>query len=137
MSGDRLALGAVAALAVADVVRRRGSAARFIEADSDLFMESGCNVTCPAKVEKYVEIMETHGGWGPFPPIHGVFLQVTEDDLEEYTEAEQEGYAHELAWSRPPVREDLGRTYVAIEDGHHRSHAASRVGVPIRVKVWS
>lgn len=109
---------------------------RYVEVSSSLFRESGVNMTYPETISDYVDVMATTGGWGAFPPIRGVRQFVDESDLEDWEDTVESGYEHQLAWSRPLRKSDLGREYVAIEDGHHRAHAASAVGVPIRVKIW-
>lgn len=107
---------------------------RYEELQSDLFRESGHNATFPEKIDKYYKIMKDYDGWGPFPPIeYAGVSQVDEYDLEEYNEADEAGYAHELAWSRPISEADLGMWYAHLDDGHHRSYAARRLGIPLRV----
>ena len=106
------------------------------EVQSDLFRESGANVTDEDQIEEYVEAMEDYNGWGDFPPVHGGYNEVDEQDLEDWEEAVEGGYEHELVWSRPLEKSDLGTVYAVIEDGHHRAYAASRLGIPIRMRVW-
>jgi len=140
MSGVGWTLGAVGALAVGAAVGKRGSATRtpsYIEISSDLFRESGCNATDFDQVDRYAASMRRAGGWGRFPPISGQIGTVDEGDLQNYRDAEEGGFEHELAWSRPLTDADLGRDYVAIEDGHHRAHAARRNRIPIRVRPFT
>ena len=111
---------------------RRGPQ-RWIEVDSDLFRESGCNTTHMGKAARFAEKMRSAGGWGRFPPISGYVQQVFKEDVEEYIEAEEGGYEHELAWSRPLTMRDVDRFYVAVDDGHHRAYAAAKAGIPIRI----
>jgi len=139
MTGDWLTLGVVGMLfATASVRRSLGSRARekYTEVGSDLFRESGVNVYEPGKIERYRAAMRASQGWSNFPPIHGVLQSVDVSDLEDWREAEEGGYTHELAWSRPLLPSDLGKTYVAIEDGHHRAYAARQIGIALRVKEW-
>jgi len=140
MSGVGWTLGAVGALAVGAAVGKRGSAARtpaYIEIASDLFRESGYNATDFDQVDRYAASMKRAGGWGRFPPISGQIGTVDEGDLQNYRDAEEGGFEHELAWSRPLTDADLGRDYVAIEDGHHRAHAARMNRIPIRVRPFT
>ena len=111
----------------------------FIEVQSDLFRESGVNAsTSDRLIEAYADAMRYayRNSWGAFPPIHGVLQTVLPSDWEDWLEASEGGYEHELAWSRPLEEDDIGLEYVAIEDGHNRSYAARSLGVSIRVKVW-
>jgi hypothetical protein len=117
--------------------RARSSAPSWIELPSDLFQESGHNATEEAVARGYAGAMREMGGWGKFPPILAWIGTVDEDDLEKYQEAEREGYEHELAWSRPLRRADLGKDYAKVVDGHHRAHAARAVRVPLRVEPLS
>lgn len=117
-----------------------GSAARtpsYLEISSDLFRESGVNATDFDQVERYAASMRRAGGWGRFPPISGQIGTVDAADLQNYRDAEEGGFEHELAWSRPLTDADLGRDYVAIEDGHHRAHAARMNRIPIRVRPFT
>ena len=108
---------------------------QYEEVSSDLFRESGFNAsTSQNKINEFAKEMKY--GWGDFPPIHGVLQQVDLNDLEEFEEAVEGGYEHELAWSRSLTNNDIGKIFVAIEDGHNRAYAAMKAGIPIRVKVW-
>ena len=117
--------------------RARDDAPSWIELSSDLFQESGYNATEEAVAQDYAEAMRDMRGWGDFPPISAWIGTVDKEDLEKYQEAEEGGYEHELAWSRPLRRADLGKGYAKISDGHHRAHAARAVGVPLRVEPLS
>ena len=108
----------------------------YIEVQSDLFRESGANATDPELIETYVAAMQAQGGWSSFPPITAHLPDVDDDDIEEFEEAAEEGYEHELAWSRPLRRADVGTEYASIVDGHHRAYAARTLGIPIRVRLW-
>jgi hypothetical protein len=117
-----------------------GSAARvptYVLVPSDLFRESGYNATDPEKVDRYAAIMRRARGWGRFPPISGQISYIDESDLQDYEDAAEGGFEHELAWSRPLTRADLGKDYVRIEDGHHRAHAAREAGLPLHVKPFT
>lgn len=109
---------------------------------SSLFQESGSNAsTEEAKIENFRYAMEQsmrmdRPGWGEFPQIHATTSIFSKEDLDEYREAELEGYAHELAYSRPPRYSDIGLEIAHIDDGHNRAYAASRVGIPLRIKRW-
>ena len=119
-----------------DRAKPQGSLMRapsYIEIASDLFRESGYNATDPDTITRYAAVMRRAGGWGGFPPISGQIGMVDEADLQKYLDADAEGYAHELAWSRPLTKSDVGREYVAITDGHHRAHAARINRIDIRV----
>jgi len=105
------------------------------EVDSSLFRGSGSNPISRAKIKKYAAAME-QSGWDRFPPIHGGISTIDETDIEDYEEAEAEGFAHELDYNRPIDQSDLGREYALIEDGHHRAFAAWLTEIPIRVKIW-
>ncbi len=139
--GVPLVLGAVGVIAVAGLVRRGGSLARHaipqqrytIEVSSGLFRESGANATTDKIIASYAKKMKGYGGWGKFPPVLGQVGAVDLDDVEEYEEADEAGHAHELAWSRPITRRDVGKQFVLLSDGHHRSYAASRLKIPILV----
>lgn len=115
-----------------------GSSDKYVEVQSDLFQGSGVNAsTSDTKIRRYQKIMEEHEGWGPFPPIHGVILEIDSNDIEDYQEAANGGYEHELDWSRPLKTSDIGIMYVAVEDGHNRAWAAHYSKYPIRVKEWT
>lgn len=133
-----LTLGAAGVLAgLAALSRARGSQAeRYVEVSSMLFRGSGVNATSMETARSYAAQMERYGGWGAFPAIHGVLMQIDQADLEEYQEAEEGGYAHELDYSRPLTEADLGREYVSIEDGHHRAIAAAMLGISLHLKEW-
>lgn len=110
---------------------------RYVEVQSNLFRGSGVNAsTSEELIERYARAMDGPSGWGRFPPIHGTVHIVDENDVEEYLEAEEHGYEHELDWSRPLSLGDVGLEYVSIDDGHNRAWAAKAVDIPIRVKVW-
>ena len=117
--------------------RARSSAPSWIELSPDLFQESGHNATEEVVARGYAEAMRDMGGWGDFPPISAWIGTVDEEDLEKYQEAEEGGYEHELAWSRPLRRADLGKDYAKIVDGHHRAHAARAISAPLRVEPLS
>lgn len=118
------------------VKKFRRNADRWKEVDSSLFRGSGANVTSESKALKYAESMRRQGGWGNFPPVHAHVGTIDEDDVDEYNEADEKGYAHELDYNRPLTRKDIGRDYVLLEDGHHRAWAAYLNKIPIRVKIW-
>jgi len=107
------------------------------EVQSDLFRGSGVNASTDfdKKIPEFASYM-SNNGWSRMPPIHGVIQTVDEQDIEDYQEAEENGYEHELDWSRPLTKDDLGMVYVNIEDGHSRAWAAKEAGIPIRVKRW-
>lgn len=100
---------------------------------ADLFRESGANLTDPEKVERYAEIMREYGGWGMFPPCTGRVEVVTREMVERFDELAAAGHAHELGFSRALTDADVGRRYVHLENGHHRSHAAAQAGFDIPV----
>ena len=102
-------------------------------ASSDLFQESGANITDEQKINRFVEIMDEQGGWGDFPPITGVIQTVTKEDVENYSEAEKGTLEGELAYSRPLTENDIGTEFVQIENGHHRAYAAAKLGLEIPV----
>ena len=138
MTPAHLTLAAVAALAAAGKLKKRGSRSEdSYEVGSDLFRESGVNATESDTIIEYRDAMRGYGGWGDFPPVSGGSDYVDEGDVEEYEEAWKGGYEHELAWSRPISAADIGREYVHLEDGHHRAYAASMLGFPIKVKIWA
>jgi len=106
-----------------------------VRVQSDLFRESGSNATTSsAKIRDFAQVMRSNRGWGPFPPITGVIQKVDWQDIDEYEDALEDGYEHELAWSRPLTRADVGKVFVAIQDGHNRAYAAQQVGIPLVVK---
>lgn len=108
----------------------------YFEVQSDLFRESGANAsTSEALIMKYARAMRRYGSWGRFPPVRGTLHRVNESDLEDYAEAVERGYEHELAWSRPLTLDDLGLTYISLDDGHDRAYAAASLGLPLRVRV--
>jgi hypothetical protein len=102
------------------------------EVQSDLFRQSGVNATDIHQVRRITEEMYEFG-WEHFNPVRGIIQTVDEQDIEEFLEAQEEGYENELAWSRELMPEDLGLTYVNVEDGHHRAWAAKNTGLPIKV----
>lgn len=105
------------------------------EVQSELFRGSGVNATTDfeEKIPKFSAYMKKNG-WGRMPPIRGGIHIVDEQDLEQYKEAEEGGYEHELDWSRPLSDDDLGMEYAYVTDGHNRAWAAHQTGIPIRVK---
>lgn len=114
--------------------RKVASPARYtVEVASDLFRESGANVTTNAIIASYAKKMAAYGGWGKFPPVLGQVGAVDAEDVEDYEQADEAGHAHELAWSRPITRRDVGREFVLLSDGHHRAYAAARLRIPILV----
>lgn len=107
-----------------------------VEVQSDLFRESGANVsTSSDKIERYAEAMDEYGGWGSFPPVYGHVLKVEKEDISRYKDLERRGVESELAWSRPLLSSDVGKKYVRIENGHNRAYAAKKLGIPIKVAV--
>ena len=110
---------------------------RFEEVQSDLFRESGVNATTDErKIARYATTMVRQGSWGRFPFVRGTLHRITPSDVEDYADAEFNGYDHELAWSRPLRPDDVGRVYVSINDGHNRAWAARVARIPIRVRVF-
>lgn len=105
------------------------------EVQPELFRGSGVNATTDfkTKIPKFVSYMRKNG-WGRMPPIRGGIHVVDEQDLDQYKEAEEGGYEHELDWSRPLTDDDLGVEYAYVTDGHNRAWAAHQSGIPIRVK---
>ncbi len=102
--------------------------------DSDLFRESGANVShTEEKIAEYAAAMEAYGGWGKFPMVAGRISTITEDEVERYSDYESNGYASDLAYSRPITKADIGRRIVHIENGHNRAYAAARLGIKIPV----
>jgi hypothetical protein len=93
---------------------------------SSLFRESGANATCPTKVAEYASAMAAYGGFGKFPMVTGRVCVIDHADVDRYEELDALGIAHELAYSRPLTRADVGRRIVHLENGHHRAHAAAR-----------
>ena len=107
---------------------------KYVEVQSSLFRESGANVTDESKIDRYAKSMHRARGWGKFPAIHATLHEVSLEDFEDFVDASGDGVEHELAWSRPLDFNDIGRVYASIDDGHHRAYAASRMGIPLRVK---
>jgi hypothetical protein len=100
--------------------------------DSDLFRESGANVShTPEKIAQYAAAMAEYGGWGKFPMVAGRVVTIDAGDVERYEELDAKGIAWELAYSRPLTRADIGRRIVHLENGHNRSYAAARHGYKI------
>ena len=114
-----------------------GKRARIEEPDevvsSDLFRESGANITDERKLEAYAQAMREYGGWGDFPPCVGRVEVVFEADVDRFEEMAESGTAHELGFSRALERNDVGRRYIHLENGHHRSYAAQQSGIGIPV----
>ena len=104
------------------------------EVQSDLFRQSGVNATDIHQVRRVTEEMYEFG-WDHFNPIRGLIQTVDQQDIDEFLEAQEEGYESELAWSRELTQEDLGLDYVNVEDGHHRAWAAKNNNLPIRVYI--
>ncbi len=105
------------------------------EVQSDLFRGSGVNASTDfeKKIPKFSVYMKKNG-WGRMPPIRGGIHIIDQQDLEQFKEAEEGGYEHELDWSRALRDDDLGMEYAYVTDGHNRAWAAHQVGIPIRVK---
>ena len=59
-----------------------------------------------------------------------------QDDIDTFMEAQEDGYEHELDWSRDLTQDDLGLEYANITDGHHRAWAAKFAGIPIKASWW-
>lgn len=100
---------------------------------SSFFRESGANITVESKIDDFYGAMLAYGGWGSFPPASGYVHELTQEEFDRHEELEQQGVAHELAFSRPLQQSDVGARYVQLAEGHHRSYAASRVGCEIRI----
>ena len=113
--------------------RRRNSS--FYDVNTTIVKGSGYNTFYPDKFDEYRQAMIEYGGWGNFPPIEGYDDEFDEDAWEDYKEAEEGGYAHELDYNQPMDISMIGQTYVYVYDGHHRALAASSLGIPIRIKV--
>jgi hypothetical protein len=102
--------------------------------DSDLFRESGANVShTPEKIARFASAMDEYGGWGEFPMVAGRVVTIEESDLDRYNDYALKGWAHELTYSRPLTPADLGRRIVHLENGHNRSYAAASRGFKIPV----
>lgn len=125
-----------AALLSDELLRRRSFRDEpYLELATDLFRSSGVNAEEPWKVAELASKMTTMGWTDDIPPLHGWVSEMDEDDVESYAEAEEEGYEHELAWSRPISKADLGKLYLTVEDGNHRAKAALAAGLPLRVRL--
>jgi hypothetical protein len=107
---------------------------RWYEEDTTIVKGSGYNTFYPEKFNTYREDMIKYGGWGDFPPIDGWSKPIEEDELEEYQEAKEAGYEHELDYNQPLDSSSLGKPYVYVYDGHHRALAAASLNIPIRIK---
>jgi len=104
---------------------------------SDLFRGSGANVTdFDDKIPELQRLFERQGEWGDVPPIEAAVMEVDQDDIDTFMEAKEDGYEHELDWSRDLTQDDLGLEYANITDGHHRAWAAKFAGIPIKASWW-
>lgn len=92
----------------------------------DLFRENGANITSQTKVDAYLDAMRGYGGWGTFPPVSGYVETLTMLDVQRFQELKAQGCHSELGWSREITVADVGRRYVHLTEGHHRSHAGMR-----------
>ena len=109
---------------------------KIVEIQSNLFQESGSNAsTDEEKISEYMNAMKQYGGWGSFPPVTGTLSAISKTDFEIYQESEENGYAYELAYSRPLTESDVGTIILHVQDGHNRAYAAKRLGIPIKVKI--
>jgi len=105
------------------------------EVDSDLFQGSGCNdSTDQSKIDEFANIMR-YNGWGNFPPIKGKISSVSEGEFEDYKDAVEGGYEHELDYSRELFHSDIGKPIARISDGHNRAYAAKACGIPIKIDI--
>ena len=105
------------------------------EIDSDLFQGSGCNdSTDQSKINEFANIMR-YSGWDSFPPIKGKISEVLESEFNDYKDAEEGGYEHELDYSRALNKSDVGTLIARISDGHNRAYAARACGIPIKINI--
>lgn len=105
---------------------------KYKEVHVDLIRGSGANVETDEKIQKYSNKMKEFGSYGNFPPIKASLETVDDFDIEEYQDADERGYGHELAWSREISSKDKGKNYLSIYDGHHRALAALENNYPIK-----
>jgi hypothetical protein len=105
------------------IVASRVRASADYEVPSDLFLESGANLTDRLKVLSFEEAMREEGVAQGFPPIYGRLRVIEEGDLS----------GDRLCSSRPLAEGDVGRLVVIIENGHHRAYACMALGLPLRV----